>query len=98
MVENNWTKLMKRVKTNREKRNNEHKLNMDLCLLEMENVYEAKQSNINIKAVDSIQVKLRVLEDLIEVYQRKYSTEIDGVDYYHLIIMGKLILNLYENK
>ena len=97
LVENKWSNLMKKVRSNRERRNSRVKLNMDLCLLQIENLYEANNENPH-REDNDITSKLRMLNHFIDVYQHKYLSQIDGVEYAPLILMGELILNLYANK
>ena len=45
LVQNKWSNLMNNVRNNRDRRNSRVKLNMDLCLLQIENLYEANNEN-----------------------------------------------------
>ena len=45
LVQNKWSNLMKNVRNNRDRRNSRVKLNMDLCLLQIESLYEANNEN-----------------------------------------------------
>ena len=102
----NWKELMNEVKISRIKNNNiknnniknnikTSKLNMDICLLEIENKKYDKIIEKEITTFDT-EIKLELLKMWLKEWKKKYATEIQGVDYDPLIIMGELIIELYN--
>lgn len=95
----NWNELMNQVKIERETRRNNYntnKLNMDLYLLEIENINYDKINEKETTTFDR-EMKLDLLKALLIEWKKKYATDVHGVDYDPLIILGELIIALYSD-